>query len=107
MNLQISGRHLEITPAIRSHITTKLDRVMRHFDNVIDINLVLSVDKLKQKAEITVHLSGKDVFVEAVEEDLYAAIDALIDKLDRKLKQHKEKLHDHRRGPKVVPTEID
>ena len=63
MNLQISGHHLELTPAIREYVTAKLERVSRHFDNVIDVNVILSVEKLKQKAEVTVHLSGKDVFV--------------------------------------------
>ena len=64
MNLQISGHHLEVTPAIHAYVTEKLERVTRHFDNVIDVNVILSVDKLKQKAEVTVHLSGKDVYVE-------------------------------------------
>ena len=101
MNLQISGHHLEITPAIHAYVTEKLERVTRHFDNVIDVNVILSVDKLKQKAEVTVHLSGKDVHVEAVEEDLYAAIDSLADKLDRQIQKHKQKLQDHHRGQKI------
>jgi len=100
MNLQITGRHLEVTPAIHNYVTGKLDRVMRRFDGVIDASVILSVDKLKQKAEITVHLSGKDIFVEASAEDMYAAIDALIDKLDRQFQKHKEKLTDRRRGQK-------
>ena len=101
MNLQISGHHLEITPAIHDYTTGKLERVIRHFDNVIDVNVILSVDKLKQKAEVTVHLSGKDVFVEAIDEDLYAAIDSLVDKLDRQIQKHKQKLQDHHRGQKI------
>ena len=100
MNLQISGHHLEITPAIHAYVTEKLERVTRHFDNVIDVNVILSVDKLKQKAEVTVHLSGKDVYVEAIEEDLYAAIDSLADKLDRQIQKHKQKVQDHHRGLK-------
>ena len=100
MNLQISGHHLEITPAIHAYVTEKLERVTRHFDNVIDVNVILSVDKLKQKAEVTVHLSGKDVYVEAIEEDLYAAIDCLADKLDRQIQKHKQKVQDHHRGLK-------
>jgi len=102
MNLQISGHHLEITSAIHDYVTGKLERVTRHFDNVIDVNVILSVDKLKQKAEVTVHLSGKDVFVEAVDEDLYAAVDGLVDKLDRKIQKHKQKVQDHRRGHKIA-----
>ena len=100
MNLQISGHHLEVTPAIHAYVTEKLERVTRHFDNVIDVNVILSVDKLKQKAEVTVHLSGKDVYVEAIEEDLYAAIDGLADKLDRQIQKHKQKVQDHHRGLK-------
>ena len=101
MNLQISGHHLEVTPAIHDYVTGKLERVTRHFDSVIDVNVILSVDKLKQKAEVTVHLSGKDVHVEAIEEDLYAAIDVLSDKLDRQIQKHKQKLQDHHRGQKL------
>jgi len=96
MNIQLTGRHLEITPAIREYATGKFGKIKRHFDNVIDVNVILSVEKLKQKAEATVHISGKDVFVECDGENLYAAIDALVDKLDRKVIQHKEKLSDRR-----------
>ena len=91
MNLNLTGRHLEITPAIREHIVSKLDKVKRHFDNVIDINVILSVDKLVQKAEANVHLSGKTIFAEAEDSNLYVAIDALIDSLDRQVLKHKEK----------------
>lgn len=92
MNLQLTGHHLEITPAIRDYVTGKFGKIKRHFDNVIDVNIILSVEKLKQKAEATVHISGKDVFVECEDENLYAAIDALVDKLDRQVLKHKEKL---------------
>lgn len=102
MNLQISGHHLEVTPAIRDYVTGKLERVTRHFDNVIDVNVILSVEKLKQKAEVTVHLPGKDIFVEADEEDLYAAVDSLVDKLDRQVQKYKQKLQDHHRGDKIA-----
>ena len=100
MNLQISGHHLEITPALRDYVTGKLERVTRHFDHVIDVSAVLSVEKLKQKAEVTVHLSGKDIHVESIDEDLYAAIDSLADKLDRQVQKYKQKLQDHHRGQK-------
>lgn len=96
MNIQLTGRHLEITPAIREYATGKFNKIKRHFDNVIDVNIILSVEKLKQKAEATVHISGKDVFVECEDENLYAAIDALVDKLDRQVVKHKEKLADRR-----------
>ena len=107
MNLTITGLHLEITPAIHDYVTGKLERVTRHFDNVIDVNVILSVEKLKQKAEVTVHLSGKDVFVESIDEDLYAAIDSLADKLDRQIQKHKQKIQDHHRGQKLTPADQD
>ena len=92
MNLHLTGRHLEITPAIREYAVGKIGKIKRHFDNVIDVNIILSVEKLKQKAEATVHISGKNVFVECEDENLYAAIDTLVDKLDRQVMKHKEKL---------------
>ena len=100
MNLQISGHHLEITPAIHDYVTGKLERVTRHFDNVIDVNVILSVDKLKQKAEVTVHVPGKDMHVEESGDDLYAAIDTMFDKLDRQVQKYKQKVQDHHRGEK-------
>ena len=102
MNLQVSGHHLEITPALRDYVANKLERITRHFDNVINVNVILSVDKLKQKAEVTVHLAGKDVYVETDDEDLYAAVDALADKLERQVQKYKQKLQDHHRGNKIT-----
>ena len=96
MNLNLTGRHLEITPAIRDHVVSKLGKVKRHFDHVIDINVVLSVEKLVQKAEATMHLSGKTVFAEATDDNLYVAIDSLVDSLDRQVLKHKDK-HSARR----------
>jgi putative sigma-54 modulation protein len=91
MNLNLTGRHLEITPAIREHVTSKLEKVKRHFDNVIDVNVILSVDKLQQKAEASLHLSGKTIIAETADTNLYVAIDALIESLDRQVLKHKEK----------------
>ncbi|KAF0203347.1 MAG: putative sigma-54 modulation [Gallionellaceae bacterium] len=91
MNLNLTGRHLEITPAIREHVTSKLEKVKRHFDNVIDVNVILSVDKLQQKAEASLHLSGKTIIAETSDSNLYVAIDALIESLDRQVLKHKEK----------------
>ncbi len=96
MNLNLTGHHLEITPAIRAHVLSKLDKVKRHFDNVIDISVVLSVDKLSQKAEATLHVSGKNLFADASDENLYVAIDALVDSLDRQVLKHKEKFEARR-----------
>jgi len=107
MNLQLTGRHLEITPAIREYTTGKFGKIKRHFDNVIDVKIILSVEKLKQKAEATVHISGKDVFVECENENLYTAIDSLVNKLDRQVLKHKEKISARRHDDsgKVIVTE--
>ncbi|MGC1441263.1 MAG: ribosome-associated translation inhibitor RaiA [Burkholderiaceae bacterium] len=95
MNLSISGHHLSVSPALREYVTSKLERITRHFDHVIDIQVLLSVDKLAQKAETTLHVRGKDLHAEAVHEDLYAAIDRLVDKLDRLVLKHKTKKAKH------------
>ncbi|MSQ54605.1 MAG: ribosome-associated translation inhibitor RaiA [Betaproteobacteria bacterium] len=92
MNLNLSGHHLEITPAIRSYVNGKLERVTRHFDQVIDVHVILSVDKLRQKAEVTLHVPGKDIHCQSEEQDLYAAIDLLVDKLDRQVLKYKGKM---------------
>jgi len=105
MNLNITGHHLEVTDSIREYVTSKLDKVIRHFEHVTAVHVILSVAKLRQKAEITVHVRGKDIFVESEEEDLYAAIDSMIDKLDRQVVKHKEKSADHSRDAiKHQPT---
>lgn len=100
MNLTISGHHIDVTPAIREYVQNKLERVRRHFDQLIDVSVILSVDNLtekekRQKAEINLRMSGKTVFVESVAQDLYAAIDTLIDKLDRQVMKHKDKVQNH------------
>ena len=100
MNLTISGHHLEVTPALREYVLTKLERVTRHFDQVVDVTVQLSVEKKKEKerrqrAEVTLHIKGKDIFVEQSNEDMYAAIDQLMDKLDRQVCRHKDRLQDH------------
>ena len=100
MNLTISGHHLEVTPALREYVVSKLDRVTRHFDQVVDINVLLTVEKQKEKerrqrAEVTLHVKGRDLFCEQSHEDLYAAIDQLMDKLDRQVCRHKEMMQGH------------
>ncbi len=95
MNVQVSGHHVEVTEAIHAYVMAKLERIQRHFDHVIDINVVLSVQKLRQMAEISVHMPGKDIHVECDDEDLYAAIDLMMDKLDRKIIKHKTKAFGH------------
>lgn len=99
MNVNITGHHLEVTPAIRDYVTSKLDRITRHFDHVIDVSVILTVEKLKQKIEANVHMRGKDIFVQSEDGDMYAAIDNLADKLDRQILKHKEKNGDvHQSG---------
>ena len=95
MNVQVSGHHVEVTQAIHDYVLSKLERIQRHFDQVIDINVVLSVQKLRQKAEISVHMPGKDIHVESDDEDLYAAIDLMMSKLDRQIIKHKGKAFGH------------
>lgn len=95
MNLNITGHHVEVTPAIRDYVGNKLDRVIRHFDNVTSVNVILSVEKLAQKAEVTLHVRGKDIFAESQDEDMYAAIDLMTDKLDRQVLKYKRKMQDH------------
>ena len=99
MNLTISGHHVDVTPAIREYVMTKLERITRHFDQVIDVAVILTVEKLRQKAEINLHVRGKDLHCEAIEEDLYAAIDLVVDKLDRQVVKHKECIQAHNAEP--------
>jgi putative sigma-54 modulation protein len=96
MNVQLTGHHLDITPAIRGYVNAKLERITRHFDQVIDVNVILSVDKLEQRIEANVHIPGRDIFCESVDADMYAAIDGLVDKLDRQIIKHKEKTVEQR-----------
>ncbi|MYZ43792.1 ribosome hibernation-promoting factor, HPF/YfiA family [Schauerella aestuarii] len=99
MNLSICGRHLEVSPAVREYVMNKLARVLRHFDHVIDTQVILSAEPLRHKAEVTMRLSGKDIHCEATEENLYAAIDLLADKLDRQVIKHKDKVQNHAAEP--------
>ncbi|MGI4777909.1 MAG: ribosome hibernation-promoting factor, HPF/YfiA family [Janthinobacterium lividum] len=100
MNLTISGHHLDVSPALRSYVTTKLDRITRHFDKLVDVKVILTVENQKekegrQKAECNIHVKGNDLFAESSHADLYAAVDELVDKLDRQVVRHKDRLQDH------------
>ncbi len=100
MNLTISGHHLEVTPALRGYVTSKLERISRHFDQVVDMKVLLTVDNLKEKdlrqrAECNIHVKGRDLFAESAHADLYAAVDDLADKLDRQVLRYKDKTQDH------------
>lgn len=105
MQITLSGHHLEVTPALRAYVTGKLERIERHFDHVTDIKVVLSVEKQRQKAEATLNVNGARLYADAVEADMYAAIDALADKLDRQIKRHKEKLTDHHRAQGALKSQ--
>lgn len=98
MNLQLTGHHLEVTPALRDYVQSKLTRVSSHFDHVIDVKVTLSVEKLVQKVEATLHVPGNDLHVACSDENMYSAIDMLTDKLDRKVLKHKEKMVDHHKA---------
>ena len=100
MNLTIQGRHVEVTPAMRDYVHGKLERIRRHFDHVIDADVVLAVeDKLRQRAEITLRVSGGSLHAESTDGDMYAAIDLLMDKLDRQVLRHKDRVKTHTRDP--------
>ena len=95
-----------MTPAIRDYVLSKFERVNRHFDNVIDVNVILSVEKLAHKAEVSVHVRGKDIHVETVDENMYAAIDTLADKLDRQVLKYKDRAFNHTHAP-LKRQEVD
>ncbi|HRJ53384.1 MAG TPA: ribosome-associated translation inhibitor RaiA [Candidatus Thiothrix moscowensis] len=97
MQLEITGHHLEVTDSMSTYIREKSDRLKRHFDKVMNIHFILEVEKQRHKAEATLHVSGNHIFADAHAEDMYAAIDSLVDKLDRQIVKHKEKLKNHHR----------
>jgi putative sigma-54 modulation protein len=97
MQINITGHHVELTDSLRDFVKDKISKLERHFDHVTNVHVILTVEKNRQKAEANMHLSGTKVFAEAVNEDMYAAIDGLTDKLDRQILKYKEKLKDHHR----------
>ncbi|MCB1739734.1 MAG: ribosome-associated translation inhibitor RaiA [Gammaproteobacteria bacterium] len=98
MQLNVSGHHVDMSDSLKNYVQTKLARLERHFDNVTNVNVVLTVEKQARKAEASVNVSGGQLFANAESDDMYAAIDALADKLDRQIRKHKEKLSDHHRA---------
>jgi putative sigma-54 modulation protein len=97
MQINVTGRHLDVTDPIRQYVHDKLERIERHVDNQVDVHVILSIEKLRQKAEATLHVNGSKLHAEAEDEDMYAAVDALADKLDRQIRKYKGKLTDHHR----------
>ena len=96
MQVSVTGRHVEVTEAMKQHVEDKISKLKRHFDHVTDIHVILTVEKLEQKAEATVQISGATLFADDVQEDMYAAIDNMVGKLDRQIIKHKEKVQSHR-----------
>jgi len=107
MNLKLTGNHVEVTDSMREYVIAKIGKITRHFDHVIDVSVILSVEKLKQKAEANVHIRGKDIFVETDSEDMYASIDSLVDKLDRQILKHKEKNLERRNHGALKDQELE
>lgn len=95
MQINITGHHIDVTDALKDFVTEKMGKLKRHFDHVTNVHVILTVDKKEQKAEATVHVSGGDLFAQHTSEDMYASVDGLIDKLDRQIIKHKEKISSH------------
>jgi len=91
MQVSITGHHVEVTEAMKQHVEEKIGKLKRHFDNVTDVHVILTVEKLEQKAEATVQISGATLFADDAQENMYTAIDNMVDKLDRQIIKHKEK----------------
>jgi putative sigma-54 modulation protein len=106
MQLNLTGHHVDLTTPMRDYVNSKMERLERHFDHVTDIHVVLSVEKQRHKAEATMNVSGSTLFADSVQEDMYAAIDSLVDKLDRQVKKHKEKLTDHHRSEGSISRDL-
>ena len=98
MQINVSGHHLDVTDSIRNYTLEKFERIERHFEHITQIHVILELEKKAQKAEATVHIKGGELFADATHDDLYAAIDALVDKLDRQILKHKEKLVERHHG---------
>ncbi len=96
MQINLTGHHVDITEAMRNYVESRFERLARHLDHVLDAQVVLAVEKLRHSAEARIHVSGGTIHAEATEEDMYAAIDALSDKLDRQILKYKEKKNNYR-----------
>lgn len=95
MQLNITGHHVEVTDSLKAYVAEKLERLEKHFDHINNVHVILSVEKQRQKSEATVSISGATLFADCTQDDMYASIDSMTDKLDRQIKKHKEKLKDH------------
>lgn len=106
MQISLTGNHVDLTDPLRDYVNTKMERLERHFDIVHDIHVILTVEKLRHKAEATLHITGGNLFADSEQDDMYAAIDALTDKLDRQVKKHKEKMTDHHRSEGSIARDL-
>ena len=95
MQINITGHHVEVTPALRAYVTEKMQKLGRHFDQVNSISVILNVEKLQQQAEATVKAAGRTIFAAETAMDMYASIDKLVDKLDRQVRRYKDRITDH------------
>ena len=102
MQLNLSGQHIAITDSLRDHVNKKFEKLTRHFDHMTNVHVVLSVEKLRQKAEATVHASGADLFASDEQENMYSAIENLVAKLDRQIIKHKDKITNHHQADGVI-----
>jgi putative sigma-54 modulation protein len=106
MQINITGHHVDVTPALRAYVTEKLQRLTRHFDQVNSIHVILNVEKLQHQAEATVNAAGRTIFANDTAKDMYASIDGLVDKLDRQVRRYKDRITDHHHV-KHEPVESD
>lgn len=105
MQINLTGHHVDLTDSMKAYVNEKMSKLERHFDQVTDTHVILTVDKQGHKAEATVHMSGNDIFADCISDGMYAAIDGLVDKLDRQVKKHKEKLKNHLHHKQQQPPE--
>lgn len=106
MQIDLTGHHVDLTDPLRNYVNEKFERLERHFDHVTDVHVILSVEKLRHKAEATMLITGGKLFADSTKEDMYAAIDGLTDKLDRQIKKHKEKRTDHHRSEGSIKNQL-
>jgi len=105
MQINITGHHVDVTPALRAYVTEKMQKLVRHFDQVNSVNVILNIEKLQQQAEATVNAGGRTLFATDSAMDMYASIDGLVDKLDRQVRRYKDRItsHHHARHEPMEP----
>ena len=96
MQINFTGHNLEVTPALRTLVEHKFEKIQKHFDNITSAHVTFNVQKLENTAEITIHIPGHQLHSTGKSDDMYKAIDEMISALDRQILKHKEKQRDHR-----------